>query len=109
MTALPTREFKRGTTFALGCIAREDGVARDITSDTITCHVREVDSDTLIGSCTVTKTSAVDGEFACVIAAGSTASWNLVPHYCDIRYAVGSVVTKTETIRFRVVIDATRS
>ena len=105
------REFKRGATFLLPCVYTDDsGTPASIAGLTITCHVRRVSGDVLVGQSVVTVLDEDAGAFECEIAADVTDGWDLVRHAVDIRYlSDDGRVDYTETVFFTVVQEITRA
>lgn len=80
----------------------ESGAVADVTSWTITCHVRQTDG-TLIQSLTVTKTDPTNGVFSLTAADTDTVDWPLGDHNADIEF-VDSTGAKFSTATFNVVV-----
>lgn len=105
---MTTFSHKRGDTFALACSAENAGVAVDLTNYTISSQIRDT-ADSVIETLTVTKTSAVDGEFTMSATATQTELWTLGSHQCDIEFVSASgEVDSTETFTISVIKDITR-
>jgi hypothetical protein len=90
-------KFKRGDTFALTCIYKQEGIAHDLTNITIKCQIRE--ATILVTDLDVTKANQTTnaGVFVLTPSVGDTTTWPSGNLLCDIQFTEGGVVRSTET------------
>lgn len=101
---MATFTHKQGDSFEWAITLYENDVTVDITLWSIRAQIRN--NDTLIASLTVTKTDAVNGEFALTATPAQTDSWSAGNHKCDIEFTDGSnEVFSTETFDVVVLED----
>ena len=103
--------FKRGDTFRLPVVySDDDDNPIDVSTYTITCHVRKSSGDALVAECDFEDVDSANGSFVFVTDAEDTALWGLGLHYLDLRYADASgAVVHSDSVEFVVEREATRS
>lgn len=120
MKTLPP--FKRGDTFSLGCLAKDDdGEPENLTSVTLRAQIRRqgtrlAPEPVFVAELTVTKANqtTTPGGFAVYAAPALTEDWEAgtedapVLHVVDIQKTVGAQVASSETFLVPVIKDVTR-
>ena len=107
-TLTPTiQPIKRGDSFLMACVYKEDGVPYDVTNFTIRSQVRN-SSDALVQELTVNKADQSTDPGAFVLAAGVIDDWPIDLLRCDIEFSEGATVRSTQTFMIPVVEDVTR-
>ena len=103
MTCSTSVTFKRGTTFA-GTVTYtpEAGGPANLLTTTVTSSI--IDSSNQVYPCTITM--AVDG-LSFVASYSPTANWSLGSARWDIKFAYGSTVFYSETMRLNVIDQVT--
>ena len=97
-------KHKQGDTLEWVVTLTDGGQLVDITSWTIRSQIRN--SDNLIATLTVTKTSAAGGQFTLSATAAQTDAWTAGNHQCDIEFTDdNSVVFSTKTFAVEVLED----
>ena len=109
MTQLTTPPFKRGDTFALSGVFRQNGVAMQLATQSIRSQLR-----TSTGQLVATLTASIDpdqtvnpGRFYLALADPSLSATFPAPAnlYCDVEVHDGGMVRSTETFVVPVVPD----
>lgn len=103
MTCSTSVTFKRGTTFAATVTyTPETGGPANLLTTTVTSDI--IDAGNATYPCTITM--AVDG-LSFVASYPTTGSWNLGNARWDIKFAYGSTVFYSETMRLNVIDQVT--
>lgn len=99
-------DFKRGDTFSLVCVWKENGTPTSIAGLTIVSQIRKQVGKTLVASLTVVPSdqTAHPGQFT-LVAPTSTSGWPVGLLVCDFQITQGDVVRSSETFQIRVIED----
>lgn len=100
-------DFKRGDTFAMTCIYKQDGTPHSVTSVDIKCQVKQ--GSTLVTEMTVTKANQSTnlGAFVLTPQSADTALWPIGNLLCDIQFTEGGTVRSTETFYINIIEQVT--
>lgn len=90
-------QFKRGDSFALTCIYKQEGVPHDLTHIDVKCQIRE--ATILVTDLVVTKANQTTntGVFILTPTVDDTTTWPSGNLLCDIQFTEQGVVRSTET------------
>ena len=99
--------IKRGDTFNMSCVYKENGVPANLTQYTINSQLRD-SSDNLVQTLVATKAdqTALPGAF--VLTAPDSSVFPIDMLRCDIQFVEGETIRSTQTFFIPVEEDVTR-
>lgn len=99
--------FKRGDTFSLACVWKENGMPSAITGLSIVSQIRKQVGKSLVANLTVVPANQTTnpGHFTLVASNSDTSTWPTGLLICDFQITQGDVVRSSETFQIRVVED----
>lgn len=98
---------KRGDTFNLACIYKQNGVAYDVTNYTIRSQVRDSEGS-LVSELAVAKADQTTNPGVFVLSAAGATAWPIDVLSCDIQFSDSDgVIRSTQTFKIPVVEDVT--
>ena len=99
--------IKRGDTFNMSCVYKENGVPANLTQYTINSQLRD-SSDNLVQTLVATKADQTTLPGAFVLTAPDTTVFPLDMLRCDIQFIEGVTTRSTQTFFIPVEEDVTR-
>lgn len=99
--------IKRGDSFNMACIYKENGVPADLTQYTINSQLRD-SGDALVQTMIVTKGNQTTTPGAFVLTAPDASVFPIDTLRCDIQFVEGETVRSTQTFYIPVQEDVTR-
>lgn len=99
--------IKRGDTFELSCVYKQDGAAIDITALSIRSQVRD-EYGVLVEELTVTKSNQATYPGMFSLAAAAPIAWAASMVSCDIQFSSAGLVQSTQTFKIPIVDDVTQ-
>lgn len=99
--------IKRGDSFNLACVYKENGVPANLTQYTINSQLRD-SSDNLVQALTATKADQASLPGAFTLSAADSSVFPIDMLRCDIQFIEGTTVRSTQTFFIPVEEDVTR-
>jgi hypothetical protein len=94
--------FKRGDTFILSCVYKQDGTPTSVELFTIRAQLRD-SIGALVKELTVTKANQTTNAGVFTLSAGITTSWPLDLLRADIQFTEAGTIRSTQTIEVEVI------
>lgn len=98
--------IKRGDSFVLACIYKQDGVPTNVDQYTIRAQVRD-SSDNLVQELSISKANQTANPGAFAMSAGPTPTWPIDLLRCDIQFSEEQTIRSTQTFYIPVEEDIT--
>lgn len=98
---------KRGDTFILACIYKQNGIPADLTQYSIRAQVRDSSGD-LIEELDVTKANQALSPGAFAMSAVNPPDWPIDTLQCDIQFMEETTIRSTQTFYIPVQEDVTK-
>lgn len=98
--------IKRGDSFYLACVYKQNNVATDVDQYTIRAQVRD-SSDNLVQELIVQKANQTTNPGVFVLSAGIISDWPIDLLRCDIQFSEEQTVRSTQTFMIPVEEDVT--
>ena len=99
--------IKRGDTFNMSCVYKENGTPANLTQYTINSQLRD-SSDALVQTLVATKADQASLPGAFVLSATDTSAFPIDMLRCDIQFIEGETIRSTQTFFIPVEEDVTR-
>ena len=99
--------IKRGDTFELSCVYKQDGVAIDVTALTIRSQVRDP-FGSLVEELIITQSDQTTYPGMFSLAAAAPIAWAAGLLSCDIQFSSAGLVQSTQTFKIPVIDDVTK-
>lgn len=99
-------QFKRGDSFVLACVYKQDGVATSVALFTLKAQLRD-SSGVLVQELGVSKANQTTSPGVFTLTAGATGSWPIDLLRCDIQFTEGDTIRSTQTFEVEVIEGVT--